>query len=68
MKDKKKLLLGISVCSVILAILSLGVIYATNILSSKGELNGDNIIDYNDVELLEKHLINLQTLPTEKYE
>ena len=41
MKDKKKLLLGISVCSVILAILSLGVIYATNILSSKGELNGD---------------------------
>ena len=60
MKDKKKLLLGLSVCSVILAILSLGVIYATNILSSKGELNGDNIIDYNGClqEKLQATIIN----------
>ena len=68
MKDKKKLLLRIIICAIILIILSLGVIYATSIISSKGELNDDNVIDYRDVNLLEMHLINLKTLPEEKLE
>ena len=66
MKDKMKKILKISICLIVFLILTLGAIYATNVLSSKGELNDDGIIDYKDVNLLERHLINLSILPEEK--
>ena len=34
----------------------------------KGELNGDGLIDYADVGLVEKHLIQLEKLPDENLE
>ena len=34
--------------------------------SDKGELNDDGIIDYNDVTLLEEHLIHKKDLPEDK--
>ena len=51
MKDKMKKILKISICLIVFLILTLGAIYATNVLSSKGELNDDGIIDYKDVNL-----------------
>ena len=66
MKEKTKKIIIISICSILFLMLSLGVIYATNIISSKGELNDDGIIDYNDVSLLERHLIHIQDLPEDK--
>ena len=66
MKEKVSKMIKISICSALFLMLSLGVIYATNILSSKGELNDDGIIDYGDVSLLESHLIHVRTLPEEK--
>ena len=66
MKEKTKKIIIISICFILFLILSLGVIYATNIISSKGELNDDDIIDYKDVSLLERHLIHIQDLPEDK--
>ena len=66
MKERTRKIIKISICLTLFLILSLGVIYAANVISSKGELNDDGIIDYSDVNLLEKHLINLQLLPEEK--
>ena len=68
MNEKTKKLIKISICSTLFLMLSLGAIYATSVLSSKGELNDDGMIDYLDVNLLEKHLIHLQALPDEKHE
>ncbi len=59
-----KFLLKISICIPIFLLIFLGVIYATNI--NKGELNGDEQIDYGDVHLLEMHLIHKQALPEDK--
>ncbi len=67
MKEKTKKMIKISICSALFLILFLGVIYAANVISSKGELNDDGIVDYSDVNLLEKHLIHLQALPEEKH-
>ena len=67
MKEKTRKISKISICLALFLILSLGVIYAANVISSKGELNDDGIIDYSDVNLLEKHLIHLQALPEEKH-
>ena len=67
MKEKTRKISKISMCLALFLILSLGVIYAANVISSKGELNDDGIIDYSDVNLLEKHLIHLQALPEEKH-
>ena len=53
---KNKFLLRISICIPIFLLIFLGVIYATNI--NKGELNDDGEIDYEDVYLLEMHLIH----------
>ena len=61
---KNKFLLRISICIPIFLLIFLGVIYATNI--NKGELNDDGEIDYEDVYLLEMHLIHKKTLPEEK--
>ncbi len=66
MKEKAKKIITISIFSTLFLMLSLGVIYATNIISSKGELNDDGIIDYNDASLLESHLIHIQDLPEDK--
>ena len=66
MKEKAKRIITISIFSTLFLMLSLGVIYATNIISSKGELNDDGIIDYNDASLLESHLIHIQDLPEDK--
>ena len=64
--NKKKFHLRIIMCIAIILPMFLGVIYATNSLNMKGELNGDGKVDYEDVKLLEKHLIHLQELPEEK--
>ena len=61
---RNKFLLKISICIPIFLLIFLGVIYATNI--NKGELNGDEQIDYGDVHLLEMHLIHKQALPEDK--
>ena len=66
MKEKAKKIITISIFSTLFLMLSLGVIYAANIISSKGELNDDGIIDYNDASLLESHLIHIQDLPEDK--
>ena len=66
MKEKAKKIITIGIFSTLFLMLSLGVIYATNIISSKGELNDDGEIDYEDVYLLEMHLIHKKTLPEEK--
>ena len=66
MDFKTKFLLRISICFTLFIIISLGVIYAVNVFSSKGELNDDGVIDYKDVSLLEMHLINLRKLSEEK--
>ena len=46
----------------------LGVIYAVSNFSTKGELNGDEEINYADVSLFQLHLIHLKELPTDKLE
>lgn len=51
MKEKTKKMIKISICSALFLILFLGVIYAANVISSKGELNDDGIVDYSDVNL-----------------
>jgi len=66
MQEKTKKIIIISICSTLFLMISLGVIYATDIISSKGELNDDGIIDYNDVTLLEEHLIHIKDLPEDK--
>lgn len=61
---KNKFLLRISICIPIFLLIFLKIIYATYI--NKGDLNGDNEVDYADVSLLELHLINSKQLPEDK--
>jgi len=56
MQEKTKKIIIISICSTLFLMISLGVIYATDIISSKGELNDDGIIDYKEVEKLKSWL------------
>ena len=60
---KNKVMIKISICILMFLLVCLGIIYATNI--NKGELNGDKLIDYVDVNLLQNHLISLIPLPAE---
>lgn len=51
----------------VLVACSAGVLLAAggvHALTGKGDLNGDGRVDHTDVELLEKHLISLQELPS----
>ena len=69
-KERKKL--QIKLCkrtSIILAIfivISLSVIYAVSDFASKGDLDGNGKVDYEDVKLLEEYLIHTKTLELEK--
>ena len=49
---------------ILLSIISLGVVYANYI--SKGELNDDGQINYDDVNILQQHLIHKKQIPQEK--
>ena len=64
---RKHKMLGIMIISGILFVEIIGTVYvAAYNLSSKGELSGDDSINYTDVSILQKHLINLIVLPEEK--
>ena len=67
-KAKNKKIIGM-ILAIILTAQIAGSTYAVvmNIVQ-KGELNGDGLIDYTDVELVEKHLIGLEKLQTDKLE
>lgn len=56
---RRRILAG-SLVLVSAAALTAGTVYA---FAGRGELNGDGQTDYTDVELLERHLIGLETLP-----
>lgn len=57
------------ILAIILTAQLAGTTYATIIDNSKkGEVNDDGLIDYTDVELIEKHLIGLENLPENKLE
>ena len=67
-KAKDKKIIGMILAIILTAQLA-GTTYATIIDSSeKGEVNDDGLIDYTDVELIEKHLIGLENLPDNKLE
>lgn len=67
-KIKNKKIIGIILVLAFLAPI-IGTTYAViRDGAQKGELNGDGIIDYSDVELMQKHLIELENLPSEKLE
>lgn len=61
-KNKMKFRIGIAI--LIFMLMSIGVIYGANIY--KGDINGDNVVDYADVSLLELHLINSKMLSNDK--
>lgn len=58
LSGRAKLLTGVIACMGVAA-LAAGSVYA---FAGKGDLNGDGNTDYADVELLEKHLIDLEPL------
>ena len=67
-KIKNKKIIGM-ILGLVLTVQIAGTTYAAVInIVQKGEVNGDGIIDYNDVELVEKHLIRLEELSTDKLE
>lgn len=67
-KAKDKKIIGMILAIILTAQLA-GSTYATIIDNSKkGEVNDDGLIDYTDVELIEKHLIGLENLPDNKLE
>jgi hypothetical protein len=67
--NKKKKGFVISFCAVIISIQLFGSVYtAFSAFALKGALNDDDVIDYADANLLEKHLIHLESLPEEKLE
>lgn len=67
-KVKNKKIIGM-ILAIILTAQIAGTTYATIInISKKGEINDDGLIDYTDVELVEKHLIGLEKLQTDKLE
>lgn len=67
-KAKDKKIIGMILAIILTAQLA-GTTYATIIDNSKkGEVNDDGLIDYTDVELIEKHLIGLERLAVHKLE
>lgn len=67
-KIKNRKVIGIFLAIVLTAQIA-GTTYAAIIdISNKGEINDDGIINYRDVELVEKHLIELEKLPDNKLE
>ncbi len=67
-KIKNKKIIGIFLTFAVTAQI-LGTTYAVvNDIVQKGEINDDGKIDYLDVELIQKHLIELEKLPTDKLE
>lgn len=67
-KIKNKKIIGM-LLAVILTAQIAGTTYAVVLsITQKGELNGDGLINYADVELAEKHLIGLEELLADKLE
>lgn len=67
-KIKNKKIIGMILAIVLTAQIA-GTTYAVVVnIAQKGELNGDGLIDYTDVELAEKHLIGLEKLSDDKLE
>lgn len=58
LSGRTRILTGVTACAGA-ALLAAG---SAGAFAGKGELNGDGIIDYTDVELLERHLIGLELL------
>ncbi len=65
--DKKIFKLFITILTFCIGMQSVGSIYATNsTINIKGQLNDDSKIDYEDVKLLQLHLIHTTNLQNEK--
>lgn len=68
LKSKDKKIIGMILAIIITAQLA-GTTYATILDNSKkGEVNDDGLINYTDVELIQKHLIGLEKLADDKLE
>lgn len=67
-KIKNKKIIGMFLIFAVTAQIA-GTTYAVvKEIVQKGELNDDGLIDYSDVELVQKHLIGLENLPIDKLE
>lgn len=65
-KIKNKKIIGMLLIFAITAQIAGSTYAVVKEIAQKGELNNDGIIDYSDVELVQKHLIGLENLPADK--
>lgn len=60
-KFRKKIII---ICILIFALMYMGIIYGANIY--KGDVNGDGVVNYADVSLVQLHLISSKAIPEDK--
>ena len=65
-KIKNKKIIGMFLIFAVTAQIAGSTYAVVKEIVQKGELNDDGLIDYSDVELVQKHLIGLENLPVDK--